>query len=165
MVSVHLPSDALLQHLLSYLGFSYLGWGISLHGCSSKVQLLLLTLGEGYLLTAAPSDLQRGTVRSGGSAPPQAAPRSQEGGAAQASWLLPRPLSRPRKAFWGRLEAAQAPCWLIPGRRLGSPLPRPWRVGLSPDLTRLGLCPQADEGSDSGAGGYSQGQLPGGGGL
>ena len=107
----------------------------------------------------------RGTVRSGGSAPPQAAPRSQEGGAAQASWLLPRPLSRPRKAFWGRLEAAQAPCWLIPGRRLGSPLPRPWRVGLSPDLTRLGLCPQADEGSDSGAGGYSQGQLPGGGGL
>ena len=60
MVSVCLPSDALLQHLLSYLGFSYLGWGISLHGCSSKVQLLLLTLGEGYLLTAAPSDLQRG---------------------------------------------------------------------------------------------------------
>ena len=44
MVSVHLPSDALLQHLLSYLGFSYLGRGVSLHGCSSKVQLLLLTL-------------------------------------------------------------------------------------------------------------------------
>ena len=29
MVSVCLPSDALLQHLLSYLGFSYLGRGIS----------------------------------------------------------------------------------------------------------------------------------------
>ena len=37
MVSVCLPSDALLQHLPSYLGFSYLGCGVSLHGCSSKV--------------------------------------------------------------------------------------------------------------------------------
>ena len=60
MVSVCLPSDALLQHLLSYLGFSYLGLGVSLHGCSSKTQLLLLTLDEGYLLTAALPDLQRG---------------------------------------------------------------------------------------------------------
>ena len=34
MVSVCLPSDALLQHLPSYLGFSYLGRGVSLHGCS-----------------------------------------------------------------------------------------------------------------------------------
>ena len=39
-----LPSDDLLQHLPSYLGFSYLGRGVSLHGCSSKVQPLLLTL-------------------------------------------------------------------------------------------------------------------------
>ena len=60
MVSVCLPSDALLQHLPSYLGFSYLGRRVSLHGCSSKVQLLLLTLDEGYLLTAALPDLQRG---------------------------------------------------------------------------------------------------------
>ena len=44
MVSLCLPSDALLQHLPSYLGFSYLGRGVSLHGCSSKVQPLLLTL-------------------------------------------------------------------------------------------------------------------------
>ena len=29
MVSVCLPSDALLQHLPSYLGFSYLRWGNS----------------------------------------------------------------------------------------------------------------------------------------
>ena len=57
MVSVCLPSDALLQHLLSYLGFSYLGRGVSLHGCSSKAQPLLLTLDEGYLLTATLSDL------------------------------------------------------------------------------------------------------------
>ena len=55
---VCLPSYALLQHLLSYLGFSYLGRGISLHDCSSKAQPLLLTLDEGYLLTAAPPDLE-----------------------------------------------------------------------------------------------------------
>ena len=59
MVLVCLPSDALLQHLLSYLGFSYLGRGVSLYNCSSKVQPLLLTLDEGYILTAAPSDLER----------------------------------------------------------------------------------------------------------
>ena len=52
-----LPSDALLQHLPSHLGLSYLGRGVSLHGCSSKAQPLLLTLDEGYLLTAAPPDL------------------------------------------------------------------------------------------------------------
>ena len=51
--------SALLQHLPSYLGFSYLGHGVSLHGCFSKAQLLLLTLEEGYLLTAAVPDLQR----------------------------------------------------------------------------------------------------------
>ena len=59
MASVCLPSDALLQHLPSYLGSSYLGCGVLLHGCSSKAQPLLLTLDEGYLLTAAPaSDLE-----------------------------------------------------------------------------------------------------------
>ena len=40
MVSVLLPSDALLQHLLSYLGFSYLGLAVSLHGCSSLDSIL-----------------------------------------------------------------------------------------------------------------------------
>ena len=71
MVSVCLPSDALLQHLLSYLGFSYLGHAVSLHGYSSKVQPLLLTLDEGYLLTAALPDLQRGIALLGFPAPPQ----------------------------------------------------------------------------------------------
>ena len=33
-----MPSDALSQGLPSYLGFSYLGCGVSLHGCSSKAQ-------------------------------------------------------------------------------------------------------------------------------
>ena len=60
MVSVCLPSDALLQHWPSFLGFSYLGRGVSLQGCFSKVQPLLLTLDEGYLLTAAIPDLQHG---------------------------------------------------------------------------------------------------------
>ena len=59
MVSVCLPSDALWQHLPSYLGFSYLAVGY-LHSCSSKAQPLLLTLDEGYLLTAALPDLQHG---------------------------------------------------------------------------------------------------------
>ena len=54
MVSVYLPSDALLQNLPSYLGFSYLGHGISLHNCSSKAQPLLLTLDE-----VTPPDLER----------------------------------------------------------------------------------------------------------
>ena len=62
MVSVCLPSDALLQHLPSYLGFSYLGRGVSLHSCSSKVQLLLLTLDEGYLFRVAPPDLECGVA-------------------------------------------------------------------------------------------------------
>ena len=55
MVSMCLPSDALSQHLPSYLGFSYLGRKVSLHGCSSKVQALLLTLDE-----VAPPDLECG---------------------------------------------------------------------------------------------------------
>ena len=32
--------------------------GVSLHGCSSKAHPLLLTLDEGYLLTAASPDLE-----------------------------------------------------------------------------------------------------------
>ena len=66
-----LPSDALLQHLPSYLGFSYLGRGVSLHGCSSKAQPLLLTLDEGYLLTVSVPDLQRGIAHLGPPAPAQ----------------------------------------------------------------------------------------------
>ena len=71
MVSVCLPSDALLEHLPSYLGFFYLGRGVSLHGCSSKVQLLLLTLDEWYLLTTALPDLQRGMTPLGPPVPSQ----------------------------------------------------------------------------------------------
>ena len=36
--------------------------GISLHGCSSKAQPLLLTLDMGYLLTTAPPDLECGVA-------------------------------------------------------------------------------------------------------
>ena len=71
MVLVCLSSDALLQHVPSYLGFSYLGRGVSLHGCSSKAQLLLLTLDEGYLLMATPPDLERGVAPLGPPAPSQ----------------------------------------------------------------------------------------------
>ena len=71
MVSVCLPSDSLLQHLPSYLGFSYLGHGVSLRGCSSKVPPLLLTLDEGYLLTTTLPDLQRGIAPLGPPLPMQ----------------------------------------------------------------------------------------------
>ena len=98
MVSVCLPSDALLQHLPSYLSFSYLGYGVSLHGCSSKAQPLLLTLDEGYLLTAAPPDLEHGVAPLSPPAPVQPpllgcgvaplgrCPWPQAGGSS--SWLL-----------------------------------------------------------------------------
>ena len=71
MVSVCLPSDALLQHLPFYLGFCFLGGGVSLHGCSSKAQPLLLTLDEGYLLTPAVPDLQCGMAPLGPPVPAQ----------------------------------------------------------------------------------------------
>ena len=79
MVLVCLPSDALSQHLPSYLGFSYIGRGVSLHGCFSKAQLLLLTLDEGDLLMAAPPDLERGV-----------APLSPPAPAAATSWRSSR---------------------------------------------------------------------------
>ena len=72
MVTVCLPSDAFLQHLPSYLGFSYLGHGVSLHSCSSKAQLLFLTLDEEYLLTTAVPDLQHGIAPLGPPVPAQA---------------------------------------------------------------------------------------------
>ena len=70
MVSMCLPSDALLQHLPSYLGFSYFRHGVSLHGCSSKVQPLLLTLDK-YLLTATLSDLECGIATLSPTSPAQ----------------------------------------------------------------------------------------------
>ena len=90
MVSVFLPSDVLLQHLPSYLGFSYLARGVSLHGCSSKVQPLLLTLDEGYLLTAALPDLQRGIAPLGPPAPTQ-------------PWLLECEVGPPSHRPWPRV--------------------------------------------------------------
>ena len=65
-VSVCLPSDALLQHLLSHLGFSYFECGVSLYICSSKVQLLLLTLDEVTL-----PDLEHGVAPLGPPEPGQ----------------------------------------------------------------------------------------------
>ena len=98
MVSVCLPSDALLQHLPSYLGFSYLGRGVPLHGCSSKAQLLLLTLDEGYLLTAALADLQRGIAPLGPLAPVQ--PR-----------LLGHGVGPPSRHSWPRAWGGKEKMW------------------------------------------------------
>ena len=48
-----------------------IGRGVSLHGCSSKAQPLLLTLNEGYLLTATVPDLLRGMAPLGPPVPAQ----------------------------------------------------------------------------------------------
>ena len=66
-----LPSDALLHHLPSYLGFCYLGHVVSLHSCSSKAQPLLLTLDNSYLLTATVPDLLHGRAPLGPPVPAQ----------------------------------------------------------------------------------------------
>ena len=101
MVFVCLPSDALSQHLQSYLHFSYLGRGVSLHGCSSKAHLLLLTLDKGYLLTAAPPDLEPGVAPLGPPAPVQqpllgggVAPLGRRSCAVAAWWFPRRPWAR-----------------------------------------------------------------------
>ena len=145
MVSVCLPSDALLQHLPSYLGFSYLGCGVSLHGCSSKAQPLLLTLDEGYLLTAALPDLQRGIAPLGPPAPAQ--PRLLGRGVGPPghrpwpqAWgpRVAPPICRPWPRAWGRGVSlpARRPwprAWgrgvSLPARR---PWPRAWGRGVSP---------------------------------
>ena len=100
MVSVCLPSDALSQHLPPYLGFSYLGLGVSLHGCYSKAQLLLLTLGKGYLLTADPPDLERGIAPLGPPAPTQ-------------PLLLGRGVASPGHRPWPLAWGSSSPLWSL----------------------------------------------------
>ena len=99
-----LPSDDLWQYLLSYLGFSYLGSGVSLHGCSSKAQPLLLTLEEGYLLTTTPSHLEREIAPLGPPAPAQHC--SLDLGCS--SWPPPRPRTwgSPSRPFLSRRSLA-----------------------------------------------------------
>ena len=125
---MYLSSDALLQHLPSYLHFSYLGCGISFQGCSSKEQLLLLTLEEGYLLTASFPDLQSGIVPLGPPVPPWVAPprccpwpRAQGGSSGSpplssgARWLL---LATPDLGWGCLLPAATGlKCWVAPPSR------------------------------------------------
>ena len=113
MVSVCLPSDALLQHLPSYLGF-FIGHGMSLQGCSSKAQPLLLTLDEGYLLTATLPALQRGMAPLGPPAPAQ-------------PLLLGRGVAPPGRHPWPRaqggssrpLPLASGMGWLLPAAAPG----------------------------------------------
>ena len=113
MVSVCLPSDALLQHLPSYLGFSYLGREVSLHGCSNKAQLLLLTLEEGYLLTATLPGLQCGIAPLGPPVPGQPP-------------LLGLLLCRPCSRVW----VAPPSCCLWPRARGGSSGSPPLALGI-----------------------------------
>ena len=55
MVSVCLPSDALLQYLPSYLGFSYLGRGVSFHGLLQQSAAAAPYLGRGVSPHGRPS--------------------------------------------------------------------------------------------------------------
>ena len=71
MVSVCLPSDALLQHLPSYLGFSYLGVGYLFMAAPAKHSRCSLPWDKGYLLTTTVPDLQRGLAPLGPPAPAQ----------------------------------------------------------------------------------------------
>ena len=71
MVSVCLPSDALLQLLPSYLGFSYLGRGYLFTGAPAKRSRCSLPWTRGYLLTAALPDLQLGIASLGPLVPVQ----------------------------------------------------------------------------------------------
>ena len=105
-----LPSDALLQHLLSYFGFSYLGRGVSLHGCSSKAQPLFLTLDEGYLLTAAPPDLERVIAPLGPLAPMQ-------------PLLLGHGVAPPSRHPWPRAQVAPLGCSRAVAAWHSQPLP------------------------------------------
>ena len=71
MAAVCLPSDAPCNtYHLTWVSLT-LDVGVSLHGCSSKAQPLLLTLDEGYLLTATVPDFQRGIAPVGPPAPAQ----------------------------------------------------------------------------------------------
>ena len=118
VTSVCLPSDALLQHLPSYLDFSYLGRGVSLHGCSSKAQQLLITLDDRYLLTAAVLDLQRGIAPLG---PPVPAQSPLLGMLLPAAWPWPRARMAPpscRPWPWARGGSSGSPRW--PRARGGS---------------------------------------------
>ena len=120
MVLVFLPSDALSQHLPSYLVFSYLGGGVSLHGCSSKAQPLLLTLDEGYLLTAAPPALERGVGPLGHPAPAQ----QPLLGGGDAPLPSGRGSSSPPPALTsgaGKLLSAAAPALSQPGALVATP--------------------------------------------
>ena len=103
-----LLSDALLQHPPSYLGCSYLGRGVSLHGCSSKAQPLLLTLEEGYLLTAALPDLQRGIAPLGPPVPTK-------------PLLLRRGVGPPGLRPWPCSRGISSRCCLIYHSSLGFP--------------------------------------------
>ena len=140
MVSVCLPSDALLQHLPSYLGFSYLGHGVSLLGCSIREQPLILTLDEGYLLTTAIPDLQRGIAPLGPPVPAQPPllgmllPALSPG--LGCGWLLPA--ATPGLG----LEVSPASCCPLPRAQGGSSGSPPlasgmrWLLPAAPDLGR-----------------------------
>ena len=125
MVSVCLPSDALLQHLPSYLSFSYLGREVSLHGCSSKAQPLLLTLDKGCLLTAALPDLQLGIAPLSPPAPAEPPLLGRGLIFPAASPGLGRGMAPPSLCLWPRTRGVSSRPRPWPHTRGGSSRPLP----------------------------------------
>ena len=105
MVSVCLPSDDLSQCPPTYLGFSYLGHGVSLHGCSSKAQPLLLTLDVGCLLSAAQPPLLCWPFPSPGDLPNPGIERRSP--TLQADSLPAEPQGKPKNTGVGSLSFLQ----------------------------------------------------------
>ena len=66
MLSVCLPSDALSQHLPSYLGFSYLGCGVSPQGHLSWPWILLVNLYAEYIKQNARLDEEQAGIKISG---------------------------------------------------------------------------------------------------
>ena len=133
MISVCLPSDTLFQHLPPYLGFSYLGRGVSLHGCYSKVQLLLLTLDEGYVLTATLPDLQCGIASLGPPVPTQPGLLGcgvGRPGCRAWPWALGHGITPPGCCPWLRMWGNTSRC---------RPWPRTWASSSQPFLCRHSL--------------------------
>ena len=127
MVSVCLPSDALLQHLPSYLGFSYLRSGGISSWLLQQSTAAAPYLDEGYLLTATPPDLECGIAPLGPPVPAQ-------------PLLLGRGVAPPGRQPWPRAWVAPPSCRPWPRARGGSSGSPPlalgarWLLPAAPDL-------------------------------
>ena len=108
--------------------------GVSIQGYSSKAQPLLLTLDEGYLLTATVPDLQRGIAPLGPLQPPLLGMLLAATGPGLRLRVAPqghRPWPRERGGFSRPPLTSEAGCLLLAATDLGRGVASP---GRHPDL-------------------------------